>query len=93
MLQAPANTVSTVKTLGAVQGVIIPPPDIKAIVEKTASFTAKHGAQFEEKIKLKQAGDPKFEFLKPDNIYHQYYQQKIQDIKEGKTDGMVMIIL
>ena len=37
---------------GKVSGLIIPPPDIRAVVDKTAAFVAKHGKSFEEKVSL-----------------------------------------
>ena len=34
-----------------VVGLILPPPEIRSIVDKTASFVARNGEQFEQKIK------------------------------------------
>ena len=34
-----------------VVGLIVPPPEIRSIVDKTASFVARNGEQFEQKIK------------------------------------------
>jgi splicing factor 3A subunit 1 len=31
-------------------GVIVPPPDIRAIVDKTATFVARNGPEFEKRI-------------------------------------------
>ena len=35
---------------GETIGIIVPPPDIKAIVNKTAQFVARNGKSFEERI-------------------------------------------
>ncbi len=58
-------------------GVIVPPPDIRAILEKTAAFVAKNGAEFEKRILANEANNIKFNFLKPGDPYHAYYQAKV----------------
>ena len=57
------------------------------IIDKTATFVARNGPNFEQKI-LKEKDNPKFGFLRPGNPYYAYYQQKIRDIRrvEGLTD-------
>jgi hypothetical protein len=37
------NEIKKIATMTKAVGVIMPPPDIRAIVDKTASFVAKHG--------------------------------------------------
>ena len=49
---------------GAV-GLILPPPDLRAIVDKTAQFIAKNGEAFEERILSNQRDNAKFKFLNP----------------------------
>jgi splicing factor 3A subunit 1 len=64
---------------GKVQGIIIPPPDIRAVVDKTAAFVAKHGKSFEDKILGSAEGKtPKFNFMRPLDPYHAYYEHKIR---------------
>ena len=60
-------------------GHIRPPPEIRAIVDKTAQFVAKNGPEFEAKIMADKGGDMKFAFLKPENPYHAYYRFKVQE--------------
>lgn len=64
-------------------GVIVPPPDIRAILEKTAAFVAKNGAEFEKRILANEASNVKFNFLKPGDPYHAYYQQKVAELRDG----------
>ncbi|KAI6226361.1 hypothetical protein M3Y99_00537200 [Aphelenchoides fujianensis] len=64
-------------------GVIIPPPDIRAIVEKTAQFVARNGIDFENKIKEKEAANPRFGFLSPTDPYHAFYRQKVAAFESG----------
>ncbi|KAJ3691810.1 hypothetical protein LUZ61_020974 [Rhynchospora tenuis] len=70
---APAPVATHTRTIG----IIYPPPDIKAIVEKTAQYVAKNGSDFERQILAKNAGNPKFNFLIPSDPYHAYYQSRV----------------
>ncbi len=77
------------KSQGGIIGVIVPPPDIRAVVDKTAQFVAKNGKSFEERIMNSEEGmTPKFSFLKSFDPYHGYYEQKIreaEDVASGKA--------
>lgn len=43
-------------------GLILPPPEIRSMVEKTASFVARNGENFEQKIKQNEANNHKVRF-------------------------------
>ena len=59
---------------------IIPPPDIKTVVDKTASYVAKNGQPFESMIMKVEANNPKFNFLRhEDDPYRPYYTQKLEE--------------
>lgn len=60
-------------------GIIQPPPDMKSIVEKTASFVAKNGPQFEQRILTNERNTTKFAFLQPGTPYYPYYQMKLRE--------------
>ena len=65
-------------------GVIIPPPDIRAVADKTAQFVAKNGKLFEEKIMNSAEGQTsKFNFMKIFDPYHAYYEMKIREYEDG----------
>ncbi|PWN39891.1 hypothetical protein IE81DRAFT_326065 [Ceraceosorus guamensis] len=64
-------------------GVIYPPPDIRSIVDKTATFVARNGVQFEAKIRGDERANTKFAFLNPEDAYHAYYRAKIQFVQSG----------
>lgn len=55
-------------------GIIHPPPDIRSIVDKTATFVARNGPDFEKKILATNRGNAKFNFLNPSDPYHAYYR-------------------
>ncbi|KAJ3767491.1 Pre-mRNA splicing factor PRP21 like protein-domain-containing protein [Lentinula raphanica] len=84
-------------------GLILPPPEIKAVIDKTATYVAQSANPplFEDKVREGQRSDPKFSFLNPADPYHAYYRHKMDKIfqgdteddqapsREGKTDGIV----
>jgi splicing factor 3A subunit 1 len=62
-----------------VTGIIIPPPEIRAVADKTAQFVARNGKSFEQKILASEEGKTaKFNFMKPFDPYHAYYEFKIR---------------
>jgi splicing factor 3A subunit 1 len=67
-----------------ISGVIRPPPDIRAVADKTALFVAKNGRAFEERILNSEKGKtPKFAFLHTTSPFHSYYEQRIRFHEEG----------
>lgn len=56
----------------------------KDIVDKTASFVARNGPEFEARIRQNELGNPKFNFLNSGDPYHSYYQHKVNEFREGK---------
>ena len=65
-------------------GVVKPPRDIQAIVEKTAGYVARNGAVFEDRIRDKEKHNPKFSFLSPNDAYAPFYAWRLQEIKDGR---------
>ncbi|KAJ0427901.1 putative Ubiquitin-like domain, splicing factor 3A subunit 1, Ubiquitin-like domain superfamily [Helianthus annuus] len=73
----PASIATHTRTIG----IIHPPPDIRTIVDKTASFVAKNGPEFEKRIIASNAGNPKFNFLNGSDPYHAYYQHRLAEFR------------
>ncbi|KAI0747909.1 Pre-mRNA splicing factor PRP21 like protein-domain-containing protein [Daedaleopsis nitida] len=69
-------------------GLILPPPEIKSVIDRTASFVARSAnpPQFEEKIRENQRQDPKFAFLNPADPYHAYYRHRMDKVKSGEVE-------
>ncbi|CAL1530575.1 unnamed protein product [Lymnaea stagnalis] len=65
-------------------GIIYPPPEVRNIVDKTASFVARNGPEFENRIRQNEVNNPKFNFLQPTDAYHGYYQHKVEEFKQGR---------
>ncbi|XP_051533210.1 splicing factor, suppressor of white-apricot homolog isoform X2 [Myxocyprinus asiaticus] len=72
-------------------GLVIP-PDVElpattkthAIIERTANFVCKQGAQFEIVLKAKQSGNSQFDFLRFDHYLNPYYKHILRAMKEGR---------
>ncbi|KAL4821072.1 Pre-mRNA splicing factor PRP21 like protein-domain-containing protein [Aspergillus spinulosporus] len=65
-------------------GVVLPPKDIRAIVEKTAGYVARNGAVFEDRVREKERSNPKFSFLNSNDPYAPFYQWRLNEIKQGR---------
>ncbi|TFJ80071.1 hypothetical protein NSK_008629 [Nannochloropsis salina CCMP1776] len=73
---------------GKVTGIIYPPPDIRAVVDKTAQWVARNGKSFEQRILSSEEGkSSKFNFMKPGDPYNAYYEHRIRRFEEGKGEG------
>ena len=66
------------------EGVVLPPKDIRAIVEKTAGYVARNGPVFEDRIRDKEQANPKFSFLSPQDAYAPFYQWRLNEIRSGR---------
>lgn len=65
-------------------GVVLPPRDIRVVVEKTAGYVARNGPSFEVRIREKEKNNPKFSFLSPNDAYSLFYLWRLSEIKEGR---------
>ncbi|CAG9462809.1 unnamed protein product [Pedinophyceae sp. YPF-701] len=76
-----------VRTQTKAVGLIQPPPDIRAILDKTAQFVAKNGVAFEKRILEAERQNAKFQFLVPTSPYHAFYRHRVEEIQSGKDDA------
>lgn len=58
--------------------VLCPPPELRAIIEKTASYVLKNGKEFEDILRTK--NDQRFTFLQYTDPYYKYYSFKLTGI-------------
>jgi splicing factor 3A subunit 1 len=77
-----------------VLGIIRPPPEIRAVADRTALYVAKNGRTFETRILNSSKGQtPKFAFLHATSPFHAYYEDRIQfyeqngGVEEEKPDA------
>lgn len=61
-------------------GVSVPPPDIRSMVDKAARFVASNKPRL-EKIITETAGMRRFTFLAAADPYHAYYQQRLSEFR------------
>merc|ERR1719178_455749 len=66
-------------------GLILPPPGLREIVDKTAQFIAKNGEEFEQRIVANERENTKFKFLSPKDPYNAYYRAKIDEFRGGSA--------
>ncbi|ODQ50471.1 Surp module [Saitoella complicata NRRL Y-17804] len=84
-IPSPSNT--ALKKTQYPPGVILPPPDIRDIVEKTATYVARSGPAFESRIRDTEKHNSKFAFLNPADPYYPYYAHRLSEIQSGSTAG------
>ena len=65
-------------------GVVLPPKDIRAVVEKTAGYVARNGAVFEDRIREKEKHNPKFSFLSQKDAYSPFYLWRLEEVRAGR---------
>ena len=65
-------------------GIVIPPRDIRRIVETTAGFVARNGLVFEDRIRERELQNPKFSFLYKNDAYAPFYAWRLDEIKAGR---------
>lgn len=68
----------------APEGVVLPPRDIRAIIEKTAGYVARNGSVFEDRIRDKEQANSKFSFLSPHDAYAPFYQWRLSEVRSGR---------
>jgi len=71
-------------------GIIYPPSEIRNIVDKTATFVARNGPEFENRILSNEGKNEQFAFLTESNPYHAYYKQKVSDMRDQLEKSIVM---
>lgn len=80
------STSTAIDTSGKVpEGIVLPPKDIRAIVEKTAGYVARNGPVFEDRIRDKEQGNPKFSFLSPGDAYAAFYEWRLSEVRQGRN--------
>lgn len=65
-------------------GVVLPPKEIRSILEKTAGYVARNGVAFEDRIRAKESKNTKFSFLTENDPYHAFYEWRMSEIRAGR---------
>eukprot|EP00177_Eucheuma_denticulatum_P006712 GFKZ01012201.1.p1 GENE.GFKZ01012201.1~~GFKZ01012201.1.p1 ORF type:complete len:737 (-),score=107.94 GFKZ01012201.1:156-2366(-) len=85
-IPTPANLMTDPAVAPAFEGVglIVPPPEVKEILETTARFVAKRPA-LEARVLQQHEDDPRFSFLQREDPYYAYYRLKISQSRTQAT--------
>ncbi|KAK5113184.1 hypothetical protein LTR85_011002 [Meristemomyces frigidus] len=68
-------------------GTVLPPRNVREVIEKTAGYVSRNGLPFEEKLRQNQ-GQTKLTFLNPDDAFYAYYQWRLTEIKAGRGNAI-----
>lgn len=76
-------------------GIIVPPPEIRKIIDKAAELVGRYGSSIEATIQNEEKNLPKFSFLREGDPYRPYYLQKAKEnakatikIPSGQTQNL-----
>lgn len=78
-----AATQKTVDGIPIPAGIIIPPPDVRSVVEKTAAYVVRNGRAFEARIRENEQTNSKFNFIKFNDPYFAYYEWRLKELETG----------
>ncbi|KAF2763869.1 Surp module [Teratosphaeria nubilosa] len=65
-------------------GTVLPPRNVRELIEKTAGYVARNGPSFEERLRDGAKTSGKAAFLIHEDPYYPYYQWRLAEIKAGK---------
>ncbi|EST09924.1 Pre-mRNA splicing factor PRP21-like protein [Kalmanozyma brasiliensis GHG001] len=80
-----ASTSSSSSRFASTGGIIYPPPELRRTIDKAAELIAKKDPAFEVTIKATEQNNPKFAYLKEDDVYHAYYASRRDAVRRGET--------
>lgn len=66
------------------QGVILPPPELRSKIDKTAVYVAARSANFIHQLTATPETAAKFPFALEDNPFYPYFRWRIQECREGR---------
>lgn len=68
--------------------VIRPPKELHETVEKTASYVARNGRAFQDRLRLNHKNNSKFSFVFEGDAYYDYFQWRIDENKAGRGSAV-----
>lgn len=63
----------------------VPTVAVKTIIDKTATFVARNGPEFESRILKNEQNNTKFSFLQPNDPYQPYYKARVVELGGAPT--------
>lgn len=69
-------------------GVILPPKEVRTLLEKVAGYIARNGLAFLARMRDTAADNPKIQFVLEDNPYHPYFMWRVDEITQGRGNAV-----
>jgi splicing factor 3A subunit 1 len=67
----------------APEGVVLPPKELRTIIEKVRGFSVRNGAASEQCMRSEQANVAEFSFIFAGDLYYDFNQWRRDDVKSG----------
>lgn len=68
--------------------IVLPPSNVRGIIEATSAYVARNGKAFEEKIRQRYlSGTTTLGFINEDDPYHAFYLWRVEEIKSGRGNA------
>ncbi|KAI3793084.1 hypothetical protein L1987_35697 [Smallanthus sonchifolius] len=89
MLPLPAKADGVQNKANSAPSSVDPPPDIRSMVDKAATFLASIRPELEKRILADNDGMHEYSFLNSSDPYHAYYQHRVSEFRaqNGSADG------
>ncbi|KAK8201916.1 SF3a splicing factor complex subunit [Zalaria obscura] len=91
MAAAPAETPNengNAPELNPPPGVILPPKDLRVILEKTVGYIGRNGPSFEDRIRQNVARTPKLSFINEGDPYNAYFRWRLEEFRQGRGTAL-----
>uniref|UniRef100_A0A060T0P9 ARAD1C10010p n=1 Tax=Blastobotrys adeninivorans TaxID=409370 RepID=A0A060T0P9_BLAAD len=69
------------------EGVIIPPPDVREVIETTVGYVVRNGPSFADRILQRDPKNAKFIFLNPSDPYNAFYEWRLSELRAGRGNS------
>lgn len=77
-----------IQSMEVPQGTVIPPPEIRKVVETTVAYILRNGMSFANRIREREDGNVRFAFLREGDAYHDFYLWRLGEHRAGKATSM-----
>lgn len=67
------------------EGMILPPRNLREVIEKTAGYVVRSGPSFLQRLRERNGHESKFSFIRESDAYHEYYCWRLSEIEAGRT--------
>lgn len=65
-------------------GTVIPPPEIRKVIETTVGYILRNGMSFANRVREREDGNVRFAFLREGDAYNAFYQWRLAQHRTGR---------